>query len=101
MLQKPVVESLVVSLAVIVLDVLPREEAPAGRKDEPLARLLLDRGADPNARASIRKELAFSRDPSPHEYRDVTPIGWGRRLHDQGMVSQGALRLIAERGGHE
>jgi hypothetical protein len=73
----------------------------AGRKDEPLARLLLERGADPNARASIRKELAFSRDPSPHEYRDVTPIGWGRRFHDQGMVSQGALRLIAERGGHE
>ena len=73
----------------------------AGRKDEPLARLLLDRGADPNARASIRKELPFSHDPSPHEYRDVTPIGWGRRFHDQGMVAQGALRLITERGGHE
>jgi ankyrin repeat protein len=71
----------------------------AGRKDEPLARLLLERGADPNARASIRKELP--RDTSPHEYRDVTPIGWGRRFHDQGMVSQSALRLIAERGGHE
>jgi ankyrin repeat protein len=71
----------------------------AGRKDEPLARLLLERGADPNARASIRKQLA--RDASPHEYRDVTPIGWGRRFHDQGLVSQGALRLIAERGGHE
>jgi hypothetical protein len=54
-------------------------------------------GADLNLRASIRQELAFSRDPSPHEYRDVTPIGWGRRFHDQGMVSQGALRLIAER----
>ena len=64
-------------------------------------RLLLERGADPNARASIRKELPFSRDKSPHEYRDVTPLGWGRRFHDQGMVSQGALRLIAERGGHE
>lgn len=37
----------------------------------------------------------------PHEYRDVTPIGCGRRFHDQGMVSQGALRLIAERGGHK
>jgi hypothetical protein len=73
----------------------------AGRKDEPLARLLLESGADPNARASIRKELPFSRDKSPHEYPDVTPIGWGRQFHDQGMVSQGALRLIAERGGHE
>jgi len=66
-----------------------------------LANLLLERGADPNARASIRKGFAFSRDPSPHEYRDVTPLGWGRRFHDQGMVSDGALRLIAERGGHE
>ena len=73
----------------------------AGRKDEPLARLLLERGADPNARASIRKEFAFSRDPFPDEYRDVTPLGWGRRFHDQGMVPHGALRLIAERGGHE
>src|SRR4051794_17687255 len=73
----------------------------AGRKDEPLARLLLERGADPNARASIRKELPFSRDTSRHEYRDVTPVGWGRRFHDQGMVSPGAMRLIAERGGHE
>jgi hypothetical protein len=73
----------------------------AGRKDEPLARLLLDRGADPNARASIRKEYPFSRDPSPREYRGVTPIGWGRAFHDPGMVSRGALRLIAERGGTE
>ena len=73
----------------------------SGRKDEPFARLLLERGADPNARASIRKEFAFSRDPSPREYREVTPLGWGRRFHDQGMVSQGALRLIAARGGHE
>jgi hypothetical protein len=71
----------------------------AGRKDEPLARLLLDHGADPNARASIRKELPFFRDPSVHDYRDVTPIGWARQFHDQGMVSQGALRLIEERGG--
>ena len=70
-------------------------------EDLDVARWLLDHGAGVNARASIRKELAFSRDPSPHEYRDVTPIGWGRRFHDQGMVSQGALRLIAERGGHE
>lgn len=73
----------------------------ARRKDEPLARLLLDRRADPNARASIRKEYPFSRDPSLREYRDVTPIGWGRAFHDQGMVSQDAMRLIAERGGRE
>ncbi|MEO7271949.1 MAG: ankyrin repeat domain-containing protein [Vicinamibacterales bacterium] len=73
----------------------------AGRADEPLARLLLERGADPNARASLRQALPCSRDKSLHEYRDVTPIGWGGQFHDQGMVSHGALRLIAEHGGHE
>ena len=73
----------------------------AGRTSEPLAELLLDRGADPNRRASIRKGLAFARDRSVHEYRDVTPLGWGRRFHDQSYVSQGAMRLLAERGGRE
>jgi ankyrin repeat protein len=70
-------------------------------QDQTLARLLLDRGADPNARASIRKRLAFARDTSVHEYRDVTPLGWGRQFHDQTYVSQSALRVLAERGGHE
>ena len=73
----------------------------AGRRDEPLGRLLLDRGADPNARASIRKRLAFARDSSVHEYTNVTPLGWGRAFHDQSSVSQAAMTLIAERGGKE
>jgi len=73
----------------------------AGRSDDPLARLLLDRGADPNARASIRKRLAFAQDKAVHEYRDVTPLGWGRRFHDQSYVSAAAMRMIAERGGRE
>ncbi len=73
----------------------------AGRSSEPLAELLLDRGADPNRRASIRKGLASARDPSVHEYRNVTPLGWGRQFHDQSYVSQAAIRLLAERGGRE
>ena len=72
-----------------------------GRSSEPLAELLLDRGADPNRRASTRKGLAFARDPSVHEYRDVTPLGWGRQFHDQSYVSRGAVRLLTERGGRE
>ena len=71
----------------------------AGRRDDPLARLLLDRGADPNARASIRKRLAFAKDRGVHEYRNVTPLGWGRAFHDQSYVSQASMRIIAERGG--
>jgi hypothetical protein len=73
----------------------------SGRRDDRVARLLLDSGANPNARASIRKGLAFARDKSVHEYRDVTPLGWGLRFHDQSYVSQAAMRLIAERGGTE
>jgi hypothetical protein len=58
-----------------------------------LARILLDRGADPNVRASLRKD--------GHEYRDVTPIAWGERFHDRDVVNEPAMRLIAERGGRE
>src|SRR5262249_12149502 len=54
-----------------------------GRQEEAVARLLLNRGADPNARASIRIRLPFARDTSVHAYRDVTPLGWGRQFHDQ------------------
>jgi hypothetical protein len=64
-----------------------------------IARWLLERGADPNARASLRKRLRFVADESLHEYRDVTPLGWGERFHDQAFVSRPAMRLIAERGG--
>ena len=69
--------------------------------DDSFARLLLDRGANPNARASLRKRLPFTDDDSMHEYRDVTPIAWGRRFHDQLWVSDAAMRLIAEYGGSE
>lgn len=72
-----------------------------GRPDEaPLARLLLDRGADPNARASLRKQLHPGYGPDTlHEYRDVTPLAWGEGFHKKIFVSAAALRLIAERGG--
>jgi hypothetical protein len=73
----------------------------AGRRDASLGRLLLDRGADPNARASIRKRLPFAPDKSVHEYKHVTPLGWGRAFHEQSYVSQAAMKLIAERGGTE
>jgi hypothetical protein len=66
----------------------------------PFARLLLDHGADPNARASLRKKLhpGYYED-TLHEYRDVTPLSWGERFHDRRFVSEDAMRLIAERGG--
>jgi ankyrin repeat protein len=69
------------------------------QQDGSFARLLLDHGADPTVRASLRKRLRFVSDESMHEYRDVTPLAWGERFHDQAWVNRTAMRLIAERGG--
>jgi hypothetical protein len=69
------------------------------QRDGAFARLLLDHGADPNVRASLRKQLRFVQDESMREYLDVTPLAWGERFHDQAWVSRAAMRLIAERGG--
>ena len=69
------------------------------RRTDEFARLLLDHGADPNVRASLRKRLRFVDDETLHEYRDVTPLAWGGRFHDQSFVSRPAMRLIEERGG--
>jgi len=70
------------------------------QQDAAFARLLLDRGADPNIRASLRKLLRMGDDESMHQYRDVTPLAWGQRFHEPRLVSEPAMRLIAERGGH-
>jgi hypothetical protein len=59
-----------------------------------LAELIIARGADPNARASIRNRIHSD---VVHEYRDVTPSEYGQRFHDQALVSAPAMRLIAER----
>jgi ankyrin repeat protein len=66
----------------------------------PFTELLLDRGADPNVRASLRKQLhpGYGED-TMREYRDVTPLSWGERFHFKALVSEPAMRLIAERGG--
>jgi len=72
------------------------------QRDGAFARLLLDRGADPNVQASLRKQLHFLPDETMHEYRDVTPLAWGEQFHGQRFhdwVSKPAMRLIAERGG--
>jgi hypothetical protein len=71
-------------------------------KVAPFTELLLRHGADPNARASLRKQLhpGYGEEVM-HEFRDVTPLSWGRRFHRKVFVSEPAMELIAERGGHE
>ena len=79
-----------------------------GRREQvaPFTELLLKHGADPNARGSIRKKLHEGYAPkydvkNTYEYRNVTPIGWGRQFHAKVFVSEPAIKLIEEAGGHE
>jgi hypothetical protein len=68
----------------------------------PFTELLLERGADPNVRASIWKQLHPGHgDTTRREYRDVTALSWGRRFHDPIFVSEPAMRLIEAGGGVE
>jgi hypothetical protein len=71
----------------------------AGTPHDPkFTRLFLDRGADPAVRASLRKQMhpGYFTD-TMHEFRDVTPLEWGERFHFKKLVSEPAMRLIAER----
>lgn len=65
-----------------------------GRSALPMARLLLERGADPTVRASLRKALRFVDDESLHAYPNVTPREWGERFHDQDWVDRDVLGLL-------
>ena len=72
----------------------------------PFTELLLEHGADPNARGSLRKKLHSGYGPkydveNTYEYRDVTPIGWGRQFHAKVFVSDVAIKLIEAAGGGE
>ncbi|MFN2408110.1 MAG: ankyrin repeat domain-containing protein [Pyrinomonadaceae bacterium] len=65
----------------------------------PFTQLLLDHGADPNIRASLRKKLhpgyagRFDVE-NTYEYRNVTAVEWGRQFHAKVFVSEPAIRLI-------
>lgn len=72
-----------------------------GRPDDAtFTKLLLDRGANPSARASIRHGLEEGHGGGPvREYRDVTPIGWGEQFQMKVFVSRESIRLIENAGG--
>lgn len=68
-------------------------------QEAPFTQLLLDHGADPSIRASLRKKLHPGYGPrydvdNMFEYRNVTAIEWGRQFHAKVFVSEPAIRLI-------
>jgi ankyrin repeat protein len=72
--------------------------------DDSKARLLLEHGANPNARATIRKQLRDMGDPEKEmmrEFHNVTPTGYARQFQEPSWVNGPALTAIAERGGAE
>jgi ankyrin repeat protein len=75
-----------------------------GRRDEAKARLLLQAGADPNARATFRKQLRDMDDPEKEQmrvFREVTPSAYAHQFQEPAWVSQPALAAIAAAGGQE
>jgi hypothetical protein len=60
---------------------------------------LIERGASPDSRATIRKFLDWREEPGWHVARDVTPVEWGRGFPERRWVSREALRLLEERKG--
>jgi hypothetical protein len=68
----------------------------------PFAELLLEYGANPQVRASLWKQLHPGHgDSTRYDYRDVTPLSWGRRFHAPIFVSEPAMQLIRDAGGDE
>jgi hypothetical protein len=72
-----------------------------GQPDEArFTRLLLDRGANPNIRASLRHRFEEGHGGGPlREYRNVTPLAWGEQFHGKIFVSKESLRLVEASGG--
>ncbi len=64
-----------------------------------LAELLLDHGADPNARASIRERVWGPDGISTREHRNLTPHAWGEAFHNKMIVSEPAMTAVTRRGG--
>ena len=72
-----------------------------GHHDDAKARLLLDHGADPNARATFLPEATFHGETSTAPPDGVTPVGYARRYPDRRFLNEAAIAVIEERGGTE
>ena len=64
------------------------------QRDASMTRTLLERGASPVVRATLRKFLDWREEPGWHEAHDVTPAEWAKGFPEKGWVNHEALRLI-------
>ena len=67
----------------------------------PFGDFLLEHGADPNARASFRIPETRDGQERVYDFRDVTPLAWGKGFPTKLVVSEPAMEAVAARGGHE
>jgi hypothetical protein len=70
-----------------------------GRRDDEKTRLLLDHGADPNVRVTVRKQLIGMGDPElekMREFHNVTATEYARQFPVQDWVSHPALAAIEQ-----
>jgi ankyrin repeat protein len=68
-----------------------------GRKDDTLARVLLDAGANPRVRVTLRKQLRDMGDAEKErmrEFRDVTPAEYGRQFAEPTFVNDAAVNAL-------
>ena len=64
------------------------------------AQLLLDHGANPNARATLRKRMHPGYgDDRLYEYHGVTPLSYGAQFSNRMFVNKRAMELILLNGG--
>ena len=71
-----------------------------GRKHESLARLLLQHGADPGLRATVRKQLHDMGDPEKEQmrvYDQVTPVEYAYGYVEPRWVNEPAVALMERR----
>jgi hypothetical protein len=72
-----------------------------GLDDDSKAKLLLDHGADPNARVIFPQKDQTHGKTSADALRALTPVGYARRYSDRRLVNEPAIAAVIERGGTE
>ena len=67
------------------------------QRDAAMTQALLERGADSELRASLRKFLDWRETPGWHEAHNVTAAEWARGFPETGWVNPAALQLLEKR----